>query len=277
MRNASLGLLGLAAGAAVVLDRRQRGVLARRSRILLTPEGTVEVEVAGAGPDVLILHGSGGGFDQGTWTARVLGLSAHRVIAMSRPGYLGTPDRATMDEAVELVRGTLDALDVDRATIIAASGGGLAGSAFAMRYPERLRGLVMLSAVSGPVVRPGLSLALYFARSGSDVNRAILTMLRTPTGRGIVAELGRTLAAPERRIAGLVRDLALSQSAAAPAGITVRTLVVHGAADGSVPFAHAIRTMGGCLDGELMTVADGGHLSFMTHPEVAARVRAFVA
>ena len=275
-KNATLGLLALAAGAAAVLDRRQRRQLARRSRILATPQGMVEVELTGAGPDVLILHGSGGGFDQGTWTARVLGLSRNRVIAMSRPGYLGTPDLGTIDEAVELVRGTLDALNVERASIIAASGGGLAGSAFAMRHPNRLNGLVMLSAVSGPVVRAGLPLACYCARSGTDINRAILGMMRTRGGRRIVAELGRTVAAPERRIAGLLRDLALSQSAPAPAGISVRTLVVHGTADGSVPFAHATRTVGGCLNGELLAIPEGGHLCFMTHPEVGERVRAFL-
>lgn len=202
--------------------------------------------------------------------------SRNRVIAMSRPGYLGTPDRGTIDEAVELVRGTLDTLGVERAMIIAASGGGLVGSAFAMRHPSRLTGLVMLSAVSGPVVRAGLPLAWYCVRSGTDISRAIVATMRTRAGRGIVAELGRTVAAPERRIAGVLRDLALSQSAEAPAGISVRTLVIHGTADESVPFAHAIRTVGACVNGELLTIAEGGHLCFMTHPEVGEQVRAFL-
>jgi len=268
------GALGLAAGA-TLLDRQQRAELTLRSRILSTASGRVEYEVTGSGPDVLILHGAGGGFDQGTWTARVLGLRGHRIISISRPGYLRTPDLGTLDEAVELVRAALDALDVQQATVIAASGGGLCGYALAMRHPERLRALVMLSAVSGHLVDSGLQLAWYLVRSGADINPTILSALRTSVGRGIVAELARTLAAPEQRIAGVRRDLALSRSAPAPTGISVPTLVIHGTSDGCVPFAHARRTIAGCLNGELVTIAGGGHLCLMTHPEVGERVRAF--
>jgi len=271
-----LSAFGLVTGAAFALERRERGRLARRSTVLSTPRGSVEVEITGAGPDVLLLHGAGGGFDQGTWMAHALGLRGHRLISLSRPGYLRTPDLPTNDEAIELAVATLDALGVARAAVIGASGGGMLACGLAMRHPERLSALVMLSAVSGPVIGAGPALALYFARTGSDVNRAILAAMATATGRRLITELVRTLAAPERRLPGVRRDLAVSRSFRPPTGIVVPTLVIHGTADGAVPFEHALRTVAGCTNGELVTIRGGGHLCCMTHREVGQRIGAFL-
>jgi len=272
-----LAAFGLVTGATFVLDRRERGSLARRSRVLSTPRGSVEVEITSAGPDVLVLHGSGGGFDQGTWLAHALALRGHRVISMSRPGYLRTPDLETNDDAVELGVAMLDALGVERAAVIGWSAGGMSACGLAMRHPARVSALVMLSAVSGPVTSTGLPLALYFVRTGSHVNRAILAAMGTPTGRRLIAELARTLAAPERRLPGVLRDIAISRSFPAPKAVVVPTLVIHGTADGAVPFEHAERTAAGCTNGELVTIRGGGHFCCVTHQDVGGRVRAFLA
>lgn len=276
MRAFWTALLGLGIGALLVADRAGRASLARRPRAVSTRIGTVEVEITGSGPDVLLLHGSGGGFDQGTWIAHALGLRDHRVIAISRPGYLGTPDRRTIGEAVDLCAATLDALGVEHVSVVGASAGGMSASALASRHPERVRALVMLSAVSGPVTEMGWPLAFFYLRTGLDLNAAIAAAMRTSSGRVLLAELARTLAAPERRLPGVRRDITVSRSFEAPQGVETPTLVIHGTADHSVPFTHAERTAAGSTRAHLVAVRGGGHLCFMTDPEVGDRVRAFL-
>lgn len=275
MRGLWPALLWLGIGGFVV-DRAGRSSLARRSHVLTTRAGTVEVEVTGSGPEVLLLHGSGGGFDQGTWIAHALGLRDHRVIAISRPGYLGTPDRGTIGEAVTVCLAALDAMGVERASLIGVSGGGMTASTLVSRHPERVSALVLLSAVSGPVAELGLPLAGYALRSTLQVNAEIVGAMRSSRGRALLGELVRTLTAPERRLAGLRRDAAVSRSFVAPIGIETPTLVIHGTADGVVPFSHAERSAAGSTNADLVAVKGGGHLCVMTHDEVGDRVRAFL-
>ncbi|HWR87420.1 MAG TPA: hypothetical protein VN277_03260, partial [Acidiferrobacterales bacterium] len=70
---------------------RARERIATGSRIAETPCGPIEYAVAGDGPPLLIVHGAGGGFDQGLDFGKSLVASGFRVVAMSRFGYLRTP------------------------------------------------------------------------------------------------------------------------------------------------------------------------------------------
>lgn len=258
-------------------DRRGRAALARRSTLLPTQHGPIELEITGSGPDVLMLHGAAGGFDQGTWMSQALGLRGRRVIAVSRPGYLGTPDRGTLDEAVQLLVAVLDELGIQQATVIGASAGGMSAAALAMRHQRRVSRLVMLSAVSGPVIQGGQALLGSMVRSTLDTNRAVVAALRSPQRRRLVPELMWCLTALDRRVRGTMRDVALSRSLPAPQGIAVPTLVLHGTADRFVPFAHATRTLAGCLDGQLVEIEGGGHVCVLSHGEVGERVRTFLS
>src|SRR6266545_2715105 len=60
-------------------------------QIVQTPCGPIEYALAGDGPPVLVVHGAGGGYDQGLEIGEPLVNSGFRVIAMSRFGYLRTP------------------------------------------------------------------------------------------------------------------------------------------------------------------------------------------
>src|SRR5574341_741576 len=70
---------------------RARARVSTGSQIVQTPCGPIEYAIAGEGPTVLVVHGAGGGFDQGLGFAQMLVDSGFRVIAMSRFGYLRTP------------------------------------------------------------------------------------------------------------------------------------------------------------------------------------------
>jgi len=60
--------------------------IATGSQVVQTPCGPIEYASAGEGDPVLVVHGAGGGFDQGMDIAKGLTASGMRVIAMSRFG-----------------------------------------------------------------------------------------------------------------------------------------------------------------------------------------------
>jgi pimeloyl-ACP methyl ester carboxylesterase len=124
--------------------------------VVQTPCGPIEYAAAGVGEPVLVVHGAGGGFDQGIDFARALAGRGWRVIAMSRFGYLRTPLPAEASAAAQADAHAclLDALDIRRAAIIGASAGAPSSLQFAVRHPERCTALVLL-VPAAYVPRPG--------------------------------------------------------------------------------------------------------------------------
>ena len=137
-----------AIGAAYRSDMRAaRARLAGQSRMVDTGSGPIEVAEAGEGPPVLVIHGMAGGFDMGLRVGLdVLG-DGFRIIAPSRFGYLGTPmpTDATHDSQADALAALLDALDVPEAAVIAVSAGAQSATRLALRHPDRVRALVLIT------------------------------------------------------------------------------------------------------------------------------------
>jgi 2-hydroxy-6-oxonona-2,4-dienedioate hydrolase len=116
------------------------------SEIAQTACGPIEYAVAGEGPPVLVVHGAGGGFDQGIGFSTPLVERGFRVIAMSRFGYLRTPLPTDASAAAQADAHAclLDALDIKRAAIIGASAGAPSSMQFALRHPQRITALVLM-------------------------------------------------------------------------------------------------------------------------------------
>lgn len=125
-------------------EARQR--IATGSRIAHTACGPIEYAETGSGAPVLVVHGAGGGFDQGLAFAEPLARRGFRVIAMSRFGYLRTPLPADASAAAQADAHAclLDALKIARAAVVGASAGAPSSMQFALRHPERCRALVLL-------------------------------------------------------------------------------------------------------------------------------------
>jgi pimeloyl-ACP methyl ester carboxylesterase len=154
-------LLAAAAVVAVYLDYRRDmdhalERISAASVIAQTRCGPIEYASAGEGIPVLIVHGAGGGIDQGMDAAKSLVSAGFRVIAMSRFGYLRTPlpADASPEAQADAHACLLDALGIARAAIIGASAGAPSSMQFALRHPDRCSALVLLvPAVYVP--RPG--------------------------------------------------------------------------------------------------------------------------
>ena len=89
------------------------------SQLIATRCGPIEYQKAVAGPPLLVVHGSGGGHDQGMAFVGALARHGIRVIAMSRSGYLRTPMPADASPAAQSDAHTclLDALGIRRAAV----------------------------------------------------------------------------------------------------------------------------------------------------------------
>ncbi len=119
---------------------------AEGSEVLATACGAIEVQVAGEGVPLLIVHGSGGGHDQGMAWARPLTRQGVQVIAMSRFGYLRTPRPADASPEAQADAHVclMDALGIERAAIMGVSAGGPSALQTAIRHPQRVSALVLV-------------------------------------------------------------------------------------------------------------------------------------
>src|SRR5215471_2498451 len=125
---------------------RARARISTGSRMAASPCGPIEYGERGEGPPVLVVHGAGGGFDQGLELGDGLARAGFRVIAPSRFGYLGTPlpADASAQAQADAHACLLDALEIPNAAIFGVSAGGPSALQFALRYPERTNELVLL-------------------------------------------------------------------------------------------------------------------------------------
>lgn len=120
--------------------------VAGRSSLTLTPFGALEYAIAGEGPPLLMVHGTGGGFDQGLAMAGSIVRRGHRVIAPSRFGYLRSdfPVDPSSERQADAFAALLDHLEIDRIPVAGGSAGALSAAQFALRHPDRCTGLILL-------------------------------------------------------------------------------------------------------------------------------------
>jgi pimeloyl-ACP methyl ester carboxylesterase len=112
-----------------------------------TEYGIMSYVDEGFGEAIIISHGIFGGYDQGYTNLYSIFGGNYRKIAVSRFGYPGSalPDEPTPDKQAKVFLNLIDELKINKVFIIAASAGGAAGIKFALNYPERVKGLILLS------------------------------------------------------------------------------------------------------------------------------------
>ena len=118
-----------------------------KGTVIASPFGNIEFTEAGSGPPVLVIHGSGGGYDQGELIAQaVLGGDFHS-ITPSRFGYLGSSFHAgaTWDDQADAYANLLDHLGIGKVAVVAMSQGGPSALLFAVLHPDRVSSLTLIS------------------------------------------------------------------------------------------------------------------------------------
>jgi len=288
-------------------QRANRERLRGKSRVIKTRCGPIEYVDIGAGPAVLVVHGAGGGFDQGMEFAEPIAKGGYRVVAMSRFGYLQTPmpvdatPAAQADAHVAL----LDALDIDRTAVLGASAGAPSAMQFALRHADRCLALGILVPMAfrpatEPVVVPSLSPAaerLLLFLVGSEfvfwmarkLARRLLikTVLGTPPNiinnaslseQARVNRLLRDIQPIAPRLSGIRNDarIATSLERYDLEKIAVPTLVLSVRDDLYGTYASAQYTARHIPGARFVGYDHGGHLWVGHHNEVIAEILAFV-
>jgi pimeloyl-ACP methyl ester carboxylesterase len=274
--------------------------------IVNTRCGPVEYVACGDGPAVLALHGAMGGYDQGLILARTIGGTGYRFVAVSRPGYLGTPLTAgrTPEEQADLYADLLDALGLREVAVMAVSGGGPSALQFALRHRDRCWGLVLVSTCGGKVeTRVPLSfqvmkllmrwpwfVAAMRRRTERDPERAARRSITDPVVRArtvrdpqagplLKALMMSTFDRTALRLPGTENDIAVTRTTTYPLEqIAVPVLIVHGTGDRLVPFTRHGKSLTARIPGaELLAIEGGEHVAIFTHRnEVRARVTRFL-
>jgi pimeloyl-ACP methyl ester carboxylesterase len=285
---------------------RAREHISSGSQIAETPCGPIEYAVAGDGPPVLMVHGSGGGYDQGIDFARPLTNDGLRVIAMSRFGYLRTPlpGDASAEAQAEAHACLLDALDIPRVAILGASAGAPSSIQFALKYPERCAALVLLVPVTyvprpaGETPEPPVLLEflfntvlksdfLFWLATKTMRETLIKTILATPPEvveeasaeeRARVDEMLRNILPVSPRRLGLLNDAAVTSSLPRYEleRITVPTLAISAADDRFGTFESARYTTQHIQNARFVGYESGGHLWVGHHQDVLTEIAAFL-
>jgi 2-hydroxy-6-oxonona-2,4-dienedioate hydrolase len=135
-----------------------RARLVGRSSTLETSFGTMEYADVGQGEPILIVHGAGGGFDQGLDMAGGLVEQGFRLIAPSRFGYLRSsrPAQLTTEMQADAYVELLDRLGIAKVNVVSISAGAWSALLLAIRHPDRVRALVLL--VPADYLPPGMTI-----------------------------------------------------------------------------------------------------------------------
>jgi pimeloyl-ACP methyl ester carboxylesterase len=269
--------------------------LTAHSTVITTPRGPVEYAAYGHGEPILILHGTPGGYDQIYDLLRIaVPHPTQRFIIPSRPGYLRTPlwVGRTPEQQADAFAALLDAIHVGRVTVIGGSGGGPSALRFALQYPERCAALILESAVTRAwqaAPPPNGVAGLVNSAFDTEFGRWLLTGLIVHSVLGahssdpvLSSELRsaiRTTYPFAMRQAGYDNDVWQYRSLADWPLERIRcpTLIIHGDADTTVPYAHA--EFAHRIPGSrLVTIAGGNHFAGITNPaEITAAESAFEA
>ena len=142
-----------------------------RATMLETERGPIQVARGGDGPRVMSIHGSPGGFDQGLVWAQHLRDGGCELIAPSRPGYLRTPLDSGQSPAqqADLYVAMLDALHIDKVTVLGISSGGPSAVHFAARHPSRTNALLLDAAVLLPIAPASNKIERAIFESGTGI------------------------------------------------------------------------------------------------------------
>lgn len=269
--------------------------------------GQIEYREAGAGIPLLVVHGSGGGHDQGMDFAGALARHGARVIAMSRFGYLRTPmpADASPEAQADAHICLLDALGVAKAAVMGVSAGGPSAIQTAIRHPERVSALVLVVplahkpdtiAGSAPPVSDEKD-AVLLRRLGSDfLVWSALRIARDPLIRHVLAtppELVAAADAQERahvhalaerilpvsaRAAGLRDDTRLGKRLGPYALETIRapTLIISARDDGFGTYSSAQYTASRIAGASFIGYERGGHLLVGRDEEVRQQIVKFL-
>ena len=244
---------------------------------------------------MLVVHGAGGGYDQGLILAQFVGDDFRR-IAISRFGFLRTPlsINASPIAMADAYADLLDELNISKVAVLGMSRGGPSSIQFALRHPDRCSALVMLSAISYTPPESFIQKIIFNVLFESDfVYWLITTKLEsqlisifgvpketqvklTTAEKGWASKFLQSMHPISLRKAGIYNDREYSVHDYPLECITVPTLVIHAEDDCLVSFTQGQYTAQNIPGARLIKLQSGGHLLMGQHEKVRSEVEEFL-
>ena len=236
-------------------------------------------EVVGDGPPLLLIQGLGYG-GRGWGPAPDLLAEDFTVVAFDNRGFGASdvpPGPYSVRELAEDARAVLEAAQVERAHVVAASLGGMAAQELALAHPDRIDKLVLVATTPGGLrayAMPAQTVSLMLEAPTLPPDVALRRFVENAVGDGASEELVERIVA--YRTAN-PPDLGGWQSQAAAGAmhdafdrlgtITAPTLVIHGTEDAVVDPRNA-ELLAAWIPGARVELLPGcGHLPFWEQPE----------
>ena len=262
----------------------------------VTVNGTkIHYEIAGSGPDVILIHGALGNLRDMTFDLKKKLIPRYRVIAFDRPGFGYSdplPDGDTSLAAqAQILQAAATQIGVTHPIVVGHSYGGAVVMEWAL-HPDGLppAAIVLVSAPTLPW--PG-ALDILYRVTGNRIGAALVVPLITafvtddylhksvtsifapsPVPNGYEAFVGSGLTLRRTSLATngkQVNTLYDQVVAMAPlySGLTLPVELVHGDADTSVPLTvHALPLSKILPDAHLTVIEGAGHMPHHSHPDV---------
>lgn len=246
---------------------------------------------AGTGAPLVLLHGIGN--QSGSWVQQLESLAGrHRLVAWDAPGYGGSdplPQEAPVAaDYARALAALLDALGLERATLVGSSLGCLVAASFAAAAPARAAGLALLNPAGGhAALDPRERQEKLAARLSMLERLGPQGMARSPSPGLLSAhapDAARALAAwstASLRPAGYAqaaRMLSTGHLAGDAPRYPGPVLVVGSGADTVTPPPACRAIAAAFAQGDYLEIPDVGHLAYIEAPaEVNALIAAFAA
>jgi pimeloyl-ACP methyl ester carboxylesterase len=259
--------------------------------------GVIEYTTWGEGPAMILSHPLFGGFDLGAGLAETYVGDHYQFVAPSRFGYLGSslPRKATPADQADAHAAILNALGIERTTILGYSAGGPSVIQFALRHADRTAALILMaSALPGKAGKPPKIVAellygsdLFFWALKQYAPSLFARILGMPKGfhptdeelRRVLEVEGSLLPIHPRKHGALfdgyvsnpdVQRYPLEE-------ISVPTLIINTKDDGLAAFENAARAAERIPGSRLVAIERGGHLLLGSERRIQSEIAALVA
>ena len=221
--------------------------------------------------NLALVHGAGGSHLD--WPAPLRRLSGTNVYALDLPGHGRSegPGRGSITAYRDFLLAFLDALGLERAIVVGHSMGGAIALDFALYYPDRLAGLILVGSGARLRVVPAILTGIL-----SDFEATVDLVCDYAYGPSISEQLKRLgrqrlLKTPPQALHGDYAACDAFDVMDRLGEVRCPTLAIVGAADRLTPPKYSVYLRDHIPGAELALVDAAGHMVMLEKPEVVSR------